>query len=166
MKTAHDGRGVRGGARLAKVARGEAAGKQGDAKGGDDVSTEAAMMRRVQPVASDWREMASRIERIGNESECPGDGRHLLEIARQMRGIALSVEAPATVAPSAMAWQDEPSGDGWYFVENWPGKIFRLVASGGGWIAHEAGAWNAFDLEFRRVCPIPAPPALPKRGDA
>lgn len=60
-------------------------------------------MAKVQPVASDWREFASRIERVGNYSDCPGDGEALLGIARQMREIALQVEKSAIHAPPALS---------------------------------------------------------------
>lgn len=60
----------------------------------ESLENEPSECRRVlvQPVASVWREFAQRIERIGRESDCPGDGRELLEISRQMLAEALRVE--------------------------------------------------------------------------
>lgn len=69
-------------------------------------------------------------------------------------------------SPRAMAWQDEPSGDGWYWVECDIPRRPRAI------VRRDDRRWlvQMLDLSFEalhsRVCLIPAPPALPKRGDA
>jgi len=78
---------------------------------------------------------------------------------RDVLRIALQLDSPP-----AMTWQDEPSEDGWHFVRQGTRK-FRacrvLMIPGKGW--HCDGAGGVRPLNGRRVCPITAPPALPKR---
>lgn len=69
-------------------------------------------------------------------------------------------------SPPAMTWQDEPSGEGWYWIDCDGDSLAVFV-----WRGRE-GCWMMRHVEYgtalsgRRVCPVPAPPALPKRGDA
>jgi hypothetical protein len=76
----------------------------------------------------------------------------------------LELRAANRTSEATMTWQDEPSGEGWYWVENEAREPFRLFKN-------VFGEWTAMGiycglLKGRRVCPVPAPPALPKRGDA
>jgi hypothetical protein len=75
----------------------------------------------------------------------------------------LELRAANRTSEATMAWQDKPSGGGWYWVENEPTQPFRLLKN-------VFGEWTAMGnycgaLNGRRVCKIPAPPAMPKRGD-
>lgn len=63
----------------------------------------------------------------------------------------------------AMAWQGEPYEHGWYWIEG-GGPRYAWADKAGTWWLKGAGGDRR--LNGRRVCPIPAPPALPKRGDA
>jgi hypothetical protein len=70
-------------------------------------------------------------------------------------------------SPPAMAWQDEPSGDGMHYVEGWgsrPIRVSQFKNEAWSFVNPFSQAWC--HLNGRRVCPIPAPPTLPKRGDS
>lgn len=83
----------------------------------------------------------------------------------------LELRAKLLDSPPAMTWQAEPSGDGHAYVEgagDSPTQVCYFDPVPGvnhGWeYCTNYGDWRP--LNGRRVCPIPAPPELPKRGDA
>lgn len=71
-------------------------------------------------------------------------------------------------SPPAMTWQDEPSAIGLHYVEGLiaPVPLIRDAnRTDRPWVYWDVKYNRSEQVGRRRVCPIPAPPALPKRGE-
>lgn len=72
-------------------------------------------------------------------------------------------------SPPAMTWQDEPSATGLHYVEGLSVPVLLIRDAN-----RPDRPWTYWDAKYsrservgsRRVCPIPSPPELTKRGDA
>lgn len=80
----------------------------------------------------------------------------------------LQLRAKLLDSPPAMTWQDEPSAIGLHYVEGLSAPV-PLIRDAN----RPDRPWVYWDVKYnrservgrRRVCPIPSPPALPKRGE-
>lgn len=83
-------------------------------------------------------------------------------------GVAMEL-AEQLDSPPAMAWQDEPSATGLHYVEGLSVPVLLIRDAN-----RPDRPWTYWDAKYsrservgsRRVCPIPSPPELTKRGDA
>lgn len=98
----------------------------------------------------------------GDESEL----QRRMDAASKAYGLAVEL-AEQLDSPPVMAWQDEPSEHGRYYVEGWESWPILVSQFGNGvwnFVNPFSQAWCP--LKGCRVCSIPAPPPLPKRGGA
>lgn len=95
-------------------------------------------------------EVAAECERLAGASDFTLTRVAFLEAARLIR---------EHLVPQ---WQDEPSGDGWYWVEGNTQPCYVLSLSSGWWFSFSSAPSRP--LDGRRVCPVSPPP--PARTEA
>lgn len=115
-------------------------------------------MTRDELIAELKRAQAQCAAFAGDETEL----QRRMDAASKAHGLAVEL-AEQLDSPPAMVWQDEPSGDGWYWIEGHIGPWCVGLFEGRWWLTR--GGTCGGRLNGRQVCPIPAPPPLPKRGD-
>ena len=142
---------------------------------GWQVSKELAAILQVKPndrdVPDDERTRKLRFAISDCEAYCRGVTREISKEIVELVAKALRARLNAEqhcgepISAERMAWQDEPSEDGMCYVEGCANEACRVYSRQGEWYFTNPFGSGREPVNGRRVCPIPAPPALSKRGE-